>query len=111
MPTFVESEVGEALRETMRISAEQRQKIVSDLREWARLRSKVPDTDERLWGLLRAIPLLVGQLELHIDARGVSVAPVNGRLVSVALFLSRGASWLRGGDWESVVLACVVRKN
>lgn len=111
MVSSAESEVGEALQEAMRINTAQRQKITSELKIWVRSHAVVPDTDERLWGLLRLVPLLVDQIQLRIDAHGLTIIPVGGRLAAVTLLLSRGASWLRGGDWGSVVLACVVSKN
>ena len=108
---MVSSETGDALRDSLQLSDAQRREVVGDLQDFVRARSKVPDTDERLWGLLRLIPLLSKQITLHLDDRGLTVAPVEGRLSAVALLMSRGSSWLVGGEWESVVLACVVRKN
>lgn len=101
-----ESELQQSVQGSLLLSDSQRQRAAHGLETWVRSRATVPDTDERLWGLLHLIPTFVGQLKLRLDSHGLAVEPVAGRLAAVPLLLSRGASWLRGGEWESIVMAC-----
>lgn len=112
MNASVAAELDEALRETLRLSVQQRRQIVQKLQAWVRARSIVPDTDERLWALLRVLPVLAGKLELSWKQGNLTVELVAGEeLRPVFLLMSRGASWFQGGEWEQVVLTCVSRES
>lgn len=100
------NELDDALASALEPSGPDRERVAAALKTWAIARSNLSVGTPHVKGMLRGIDALAEKFILSFDERG-SLRVVVTASGTASILLERGASWLKGGDWQSVVLATV----
>lgn len=103
---MVDAHTRSALAQDLQLRTEDQERILPVLVEWIRSHASVPVSDPRQVRLLTELPRFVAGLSFELDPEeGLRPRARSGD--SIALLLERGSVWLRGGNWQLAVAACV----
>lgn len=104
-------EIQAAMQDSLEISPAQVQSITIALDGWVRKNARVPDTDPRLWAIIKLLPAIARSLRLKLTLDGLQVECTKPQYAISLLFLERGARWFSGGNWRDVVLSIVSKQT